>query len=174
MKTEPLDDLFFDALTTDEFRNHSSIHWSKSSTIQKTTDFLIQNNVHNVLDIGSGIGKFCILGAMLSSIQFTGVEIRKNLYEEAQRIKQKIKLQNLHFIHADVKEINFSAYDAFYYYNPFGEHIALRDQIDHGIIFSEENYYEYEDFVVQEMDKMKEGTPPCRGFQCLYPDLYNI
>jgi len=158
MKPKYFDDQFFDSLTNKKFSDYSAIHWSKSSTIKSAVDFFIQNNVQNVLDIGSGIGKFCILGAQFSNIHFTGIEIRKDLHEEAQRIKQKLNIPNLNFIHADIKEINFSDYDAFYYYNPFCEHIAISEQIDQEIIFSEEKYYEYEDFVVQEMEKLKEGT----------------
>ncbi len=155
---QTVDDRYFNALTSVEFINHDKIHWSNFSVIEESISFLKKNNVKTILDIGSGIGKFCILGTMLSNIQFSGVEIRKNLHDEAQRIKQQNNLSGIHFINDDIKNIDFSPFDAFYYYNPFCEHIATKDIIDNQIDLTEEKYYQYENFILQEMEKMIVGT----------------
>ena len=152
------EDLFFDTLSSKEFRNHSNVHWSKSTIIEKSVFYLKKNEVEKVLDIGSGIGKFCILGTKLSNISFTGVELRENLFNESQSIKKKHCLSNVHFIHDDIKNIDFSSFDAFYYYNPFCEHLATADIIDDNHELSEERYYEYEEIVLGKLNNLSIGT----------------
>ncbi len=148
----------FNELIRKELRFFTNIHWSEIPTIQLTTDFFKKNDAKNVLDIGSGIGKFCIISALNSNIHFTGIEIREVLHNEALRISKIYNLKNITFIQADVKEIDFSPFDAFYYYNPFCEHIAVENWIEKNDFLAEEKYYEYEEIVLNKLEKMKEGT----------------
>ncbi len=155
---QALNDHFFNSLTSAEFSNHDEIHWSKFAIIKEVVSFLEKNNAKNVLDIGSGIGKFCLLGSMLSKIEFTGVEIRSSLHKESLRIKKLLNTSSVNFIQDDIKNVDFSPFDAFYYYNPFCEHIATKDIIDDCIELSEEKFYEYEDIIINKLDDLKIGT----------------
>src|SRR5690606_25332680 len=72
------------------------------------------------LDIGSGSGKFCLIGSLTSPGQFVGVERRKYLCEVAK--ESAIRLgSSAKFSNEDAFVIDWSYYDAFYLYNPFYE-----------------------------------------------------
>ncbi len=148
----------FDDLTLDKFKSIAEVHWSSFSSIQMVVDFLDRTDSTNILDIGSGIGKFCILGAKLTNIHFTGVEIRESLHKEAVRILKKYALENVTLIHDDIKNLDFSPFDAFYYYNPFCEHIATNNWIEKSDFLEEDKYYEYEDIVLQKLEQKETGT----------------
>ncbi len=151
-------DAAFDKALKKSVQGHSYIHWTPIEVIQAAADWLGTKNGNRILDIGSGVGKFCIIGAMNSRAHFTGVEIRKNLVEEALYLKKELKLTNVDFIHSDIKEIDFKNFTSFYFYNPFCEHMALSGSIDDQIQFDEEAYYSYQDFVTDQLKQTPKGT----------------
>ena len=111
-----------------------------------------------VLDIGSGVGKFCVLGSLYSNGQFTGVEKRKELIDEANAVKEFVQAENATFIHGNINQVDFTAYEAFYYYNPFYEHVVDFGRIDKLIDFSKEKFEAYEQYVFKELDACPKGT----------------
>ena len=138
----------------------SKTHWTPIDIAEIAIEWLVKDAELKVkiLDIGAGIGKFCLAGGLISNALFTGVEKRKNLFNEANIILDKLSINNVEFIHANITEIDFKKYNAFYYYNPFGEQIAVSDWIDKEIVFSEEKLNFYEEFVFNQLDKMPENT----------------
>ncbi|MBL1280226.1 MAG: class I SAM-dependent methyltransferase [Fluviicola sp.] len=158
MKNEKLRTKNFNSLLRPEFCILSSTFWAPKEIIETSIDWLELNEKSKILDIGSGVGKFCVEGARISDASFTGVEIRKNLIEEANRIAQGLELKNVQFIHSDIKDVDFSAYDSFFYYNPFCEHLAIDEVIDDSLEFSRENHRMYEDVVFEKLEKMPPGT----------------
>jgi len=75
------------------------------------------------LDIGSGAGKFCLIGAASTKGLFYGVEQRKELVNLCKSIAKTHQINNVEIFHSNITEISFSDYDAFYFYNPFYENI---------------------------------------------------
>lgn len=148
----------FDLLLPDSFQKVSAIHWTPENIIQKSAQWLAPSKKTKVLDIGSGVGKFCILGATVSEAHFTGVELRKNLVEESKKMSQQFNMQNIHFINKDIVDVPFSNYDSFYYYNPFCEYTAIADKIDDSILFSEKQLKDYNYYVFNELKKKPIGT----------------
>lgn len=138
----------------------SKTHWTPIEIAEIAIGWLVSDSEPEmkVLDIGSGIGKFCLTGGLISKALFTGVEKRENLYNEAKAIMGKLSINNVEFIHANVTEIDFKNFNAFYYYNPFGEQIAISDWIDKNISFSEEKLGQYEEFVFNQLDQMPLNT----------------
>lgn len=151
-------DAAFDAALKKSVQGHSYIHWTPIEVIQAAVDWLGTGSANRVLDIGSGVGKFCLLGAMNSRAHFTGVETRNNLVDEALSLKRELKLTNVDFLHSDIKEIDFKNFTSFYFYNPFCEHMALSGSIDDQIKFDEDSYYSYQDFVIDQLKDMPKGT----------------
>lgn len=151
-------DTAFDNALKKSVQGHSYIHWTPIEVIQTAVEWLGTKSENRILDIGSGVGKFCIIGAMNSRAHFTGVETRKNLVDEAIVLKKELKLSNVDFIHSDIKEIDFKNFTSFYFYNPFCEHMAISGSIDDQIKFDEEAYYFYQDFVVDQLKKTPKGT----------------
>ena len=148
----------FDAALSKSTQGHSYIHWTPIEVIKTAVDWLGTGSANRILDIGAGVGKFCIIGSMNSLAHFTGVEIRENLVEEAIRLKSELNLSNVEFIHSDIKSIDFSNFTSFYFYNPFCELMALSGAIDDQIQFNEEKYSYYQDFVVDQLKRTPKGT----------------
>lgn len=157
LKNKELDKAF-DKHISAAFQKKSALHWTPVSVAEKAAKWLGENPASKVLDIGSGVGKFCICGAKVSEAHFTGVEIRKSLIEEAKLIASKKKLINVSFLHQNVTTLDFSAYNAFYFYNPFGEQVAIADWVDENLSFSEKKLNEYENFIFEQFTTLPKGT----------------
>lgn len=166
----------FDSLLEPDFQSLSSTFWTPLDIIQKTLVWLDITDNSRVLDIGSGVGKFCITGNVLSEGQFTGVEIRKNLISESERIAKELQLKRVQFIHADIKEVDLSQYNSFFYYNPFCEHLAIDEIIDDTLDLSRENHSKYEEVISEKLNLMPSGTKVVtyNSNQFIFPSSYRL
>jgi hypothetical protein len=152
------DDVAFENALKHSVQGHSYIHWTPIEVIKTAVRWLGTESENKILDIGSGVGKFCLIGAMNSKAHFTGVETRKNLVDEARQLQKELELSNVNFIHSDIKDVDFNDYTSFYFYNPFCEHMALSGGIDDQIQFDEEAFYSYQDFVEEQLKQTPKGT----------------
>src|SRR6266851_3314421 len=93
-------DQAFDSLYPAAMRKLSRRHWTPLYITESILDFLVPENGVSVLDIGSGIGKFCIAaGYYRPNAFFTGIEQRKGLVNYAENALSGIALPNVQFIH---------------------------------------------------------------------------
>src|SRR5690349_9615686 len=77
-------------------------HWTPLHITQMVVEFLATHPGVKVLDMGSGVGKFCLAGAYYKPYaSFFGVEQRKHLVVHAETAKEELGLQNVHFIHSN-------------------------------------------------------------------------
>lgn len=121
-----------------EIERLSDKHWAPATIVKRAAKFLVNKPGTKVLDIGSGAGKFCIIGAACYDGLFVGVEQRQNLCTLAVKIAQHYQLTNLKFIHANVVDTDFSDYDAFFFYNAFYENIEDAAAIDNSVALNPE------------------------------------
>ena len=139
----------FDDLYPKHIQKLSQMHWTPVDIARKASDFLAIPNAR-VLDIGSGVGKFCItVGFFNPETTFYGIEQREELYTFAEITKAEIDLPNVRFMHGNLTQLDFKGYDHFYFYNPFYENIELDSRIDYAVETSFELYYNYSRFVYQ-------------------------
>lgn len=166
----------FDSLLEPDFQPLSSTFWTPLDIIQKTLDWLDITDDSKILDIGSGVGKFCITGNVLSKGQFTGVEIRKNLITESERITKELQLTRAQFIHSDIKEVPFDKYNTFFFYNPFCEHLAINEIIDDTLDLSSENHCNYEAIISEKFNLLASGTKVVtyNSNQFIFPSSYRL
>jgi hypothetical protein len=137
----------------------STNHWTPITVARKAADFLAAEKGARVLDIGSGIGNFCLSGAHYHPAAFfTGVEQRGQLVEYAEKARQKLGMSNVAFIHGNFTEVDFSRYDHFYFYNSFYENIAVAEKLDETIPHSIERYNKYSYCLFKLLDKKPSGT----------------
>ena len=151
-------DSSFDQIFQEKYTKISKIHWTPIKIAKIATEWLAKSEDTKILDIGSGVGKFCIVGSMVSDAHFFGIEKRRNLVNETNRLKNKLKLKKINIINENVLNINFKDYDAFYYFNPFCEQIAEYDFIDDKIKKSKLKYESYENHVFNQLEKSKIGA----------------
>src|SRR5258708_14872069 len=124
-----LDDRF-DQIFPSPLRKFSSIFWTPVTIAAQASQLLVDRRGTRVLDIGSGVGKFCLVAAALTDGYFTGIEQRKDLVKAAKDAVAKQRITNIQIIHGDVTEHSFSEYDAFYLFNPFEAYVFKISKIN--------------------------------------------
>jgi len=134
-------------------------HWTPLSVAKKAADFLAAEKAVRVLDIGSGVGKFCLAAAYYKpSAFFYGIEQRKGLTGFAEHAKGVLQLENVSFFNANFTLLDFNKYDHFYFYNAFYENLAGTDKIDDSIEYSGELYNYYNRILFKQLEQKQAGT----------------
>lgn len=151
-------DYLFNALYPSEIKRLARRHWTPVEVARSASDYLVTKRESNVLDIGSGAGKFCLVGAASTKGNFYGVEQRKSLVRISQEIAVTHELNNAVFINSNITEIDFSHFDAFYSYNPFFENLDSYNAIDTTIGLSAQLYCQYNDYVKGQLIRTPKGT----------------
>jgi len=122
-------------------------------------EFLATHPGVKVLDIGSGVGKFCLAGAYYKPYaSFFGVEQRQHLVLHAETAKSILGLQNAHFIHSNITQLDFKQYDHFYFFNSFYENLMTTDKIDDAVVHSPHLFSYYHRELYKKLEQMPSGT----------------
>ncbi len=151
-------DAAFDRQYPEHFQMLSPKHWTPLAVAHIAGGFLAERGAR-VLDIGSGIGKFCLAaGFYFPQTYFYGVEQRQELIYLAEEAKQYTQLPNVNFIYANITQVNFKEFDHFYFYNSFYENIDTTNQIDDTIEISEGLYTYYTQYLQSALDEKPPGT----------------
>ncbi|HTI58930.1 hypothetical protein [Mucilaginibacter sp.] len=151
-------DAAFDWMYPEHFQLLSLKHWTPLAVARKAAAFLAEPGAR-VLDIGSGIGKFCLAaGYEFPETYFYGVEQRHELVYHAEDAKGYTGLPNVNFIYANITQVNFKQFDHFYLYNSFYENIDPENQIDDTIEISESLYNYYTQYLFKALEEKPSGT----------------
>jgi SAM-dependent methyltransferase len=118
-----LTDRAIDALYPESVAELSERHWTPVAVARRAADLLAPSREHRVLDLGCGPGKLCLVGAALTGASFTGIEQRLHFVQAAIDAGARLRLRTVHFIHANILDINWRPYDSYYLFNPFAEHL---------------------------------------------------
>ena len=152
-------DVDFHQLYPHHIRQLSAVHWTPLPIARKVIQYLAQNKPVKILDIGSGVGKFCLAAAHYSPhAQIFGIEQRESLIESATRANDTLGLPNVSFRHGNFTQLDLKQYDHFYLYNPFFENIDRTSRIDNDILYSESLYNYYNQYLYKQLAEMPAGT----------------
>lgn len=159
------DDEHFNKLYPYYIRVLAGRHWTPVKIARAAAGFLANENGKKILDIGSGVGKFCLCAAHYNpGCAYYGFEQRGNLVQCAEDAKQKLQLENVYFTHTNMTEVNFMAYDHFYFFNSFYEHLEPDVKIDRNIQHSFDFYEYYSRYLFEQLEKLPPGTKLCTYF----------
>ena len=154
-----LSDASFDWLYPEGVQRMSRRHWTPMGIAKKAAGFLTAGGGGKILDIGSGVGKFTLIGAhYYPRSLFYGVEQRSELHHYAEAAKEYTKIENATFINLNFTQVDLAAYDHFYFYNAFFENLVTNDRIDYSIEYSDSLYQYYSRFLYRELDRKPAGT----------------
>jgi SAM-dependent methyltransferase len=153
-----IEDEKFDLVYSARIRKLSPIFWTPVAVAAEAAKWLVPAPGTRVLDIGCGPGKFCLVAASLTEGQFTGVDFRGDLVAIAREAANDLDLPGIDFIHGNILEIDFSAYDAFYLFNPFEENMFQGNKIDRGVPLSPELFKKYTNHVAAQLGERPIGT----------------
>ena len=149
----------FNTLYTPAINELAYRHWTPLEVAQKAANYLVTTKRTTILDIGSGVGKFCLAAAHFKPhASFVGVEQRKDLVQQAEIAKQKLGVFNANFIEGNFTQVDFRKYDHFYFYNPFYENLSGTPKIDNSLDYSPELFDYYNAYLCRQLQKMSEGT----------------
>lgn len=149
----------FDDIYAPHIKELSNRHWTPIHVVKRATDFLCYKENQTILDVGSGVGKFCTVGALLKKDSFFyGVEYRKKFIEVSDQIKTDYRIKNASFINKDFTELDFDHFDGVYFFNSFHERIDSECIIDNYSGFSYDLYKKYTQELFFKLNSMAEGS----------------
>jgi SAM-dependent methyltransferase len=153
-----IEDEKFDLIYPRKVRELSSTFWTPVAVAAEAATMLVTAPRRRVLDIGSGAGKFCLVGASLMDGRFTGVEQRSDLVAAARLAATDLQRTDVDFIHGNLMDIDFAEYDAFYLFNPFEENTFNGHKIDRAVPLSPELFKRYTSHVATQLGARPLGT----------------
>lgn len=168
-------DEVFDAFLPPHIRRLSARHWTPVDVAVRAVELLVVRGGMKILDIGSGAGKFCLVGALCSDAIFVGVEQRPHLVELAAHLQRWLRIDRARFIHGNVAWMDWREYDGFYFFNPFFENVSDGlTHIDDTIELSARRRLEY---IMATYARLLEARPGARvvtyhGFGGIMPNCY--
>lgn len=171
-----INDQHFDNLYSNRMQELSGKHWTPVQVAINAAGFLAEQPGSRILDIGSGIGKFCLVaGQSQPGSHFYGVEQRRELISVSDRAKRLTGIENVTFIHANFTQIDLNKFDHFYFYNSFYENLVEDEyHIDESIDYSLSLYEYYTHYLFKALEKKPRGTKLAtyHGFREVVPSGY--
>jgi cyclopropane fatty-acyl-phospholipid synthase-like methyltransferase len=153
-----VNDASWDRLYPRWVRGPSRTHWTPVVVARRAAELLVTRPGARVLDVGAGVGKLCVVGALTTEGVFTGIEQRAHLVEIAREVARRCRVGRCRFVHGDMSALDWRQFDALYLYNPFAEHLPGHNQIDQTIDASPERYRKYVHFAQQAFADLPPGA----------------
>ena len=152
-------DLQFNRLYPEPIQLLAARHWTPLAVARKAANFLAAEQNARILDIGSGVGKFCLAAAHYKPNAFYyGIEQRKQLVSYAETARETLWLDNVFFINGNFTQLDFRNYDHFYFYNAFYENLSDTNKIDDSIDYSPELFNYYNRYLFKQLEQKPPGT----------------
>lgn len=112
-------DKVFDCFLCSEARAYAKTYWTPIAVARRAAEILVESPETRILDIGSGVGKFCLIGALTTKAHFTGIEKNSTLVTMAKATAQRCSLSQVSFICGDALAADWRQWNAYYFFNPF-------------------------------------------------------
>jgi hypothetical protein len=110
----------FDRLYPESVRAMSAVHWTPVKVALRAASWLAPEPGMRVLDVGSGAGKLCCIGALATSSRWVGVERDPALVDAAAALATRLELaERARFTCGDMAVVQWKDFDSLYFYNPF-------------------------------------------------------
>jgi predicted RNA methylase len=152
-------DRIFDELFPEPVRRVSARFWTPITIARKAARILAQGK-GPVLDVGAGVGKFCLLGALTTDAEFHGLEHREDLVAIANGVAKALGLADrVRVFLGTLENVEWSAYQNYYFCNPFEENIFPdARRYDDRVELSKTRFQEDTARVERELDAAPLGT----------------
>jgi hypothetical protein len=130
----------FDRFLPEPLRVVSPQYWSPLAVAKRAAEWLDDVGVHNVVDIGSGAGKFCVAGALFGRCHFIGLEQRVFLVDSARALARLFDVNDrVRFVRGALGAVPAPVADAYYLFNPFGQYwFEADDMVQTNVEFGNE------------------------------------
>jgi SAM-dependent methyltransferase len=113
-------DADFDRLFPEPIRAMSAVHWTPVAVALRAATWLAPEPGMLVLDVGSGSGKQCCVGALARRAHWTGIEREPRLVALATTLAASLGVRDrTTFRCGDAGNVAWNDFDSLYFYNPF-------------------------------------------------------
>lgn len=137
----PVKDPDLDRIYPDDIRALSSKFWTPVNVAREAARLLLPEGKGRVLDVGAGVGRFCLVGALTTEGEFIGVEHRLSLVEVGREVFAAAGATRAGLIHGTPEDVDFADYDGLFFYAPFEENLFEGDwNIDHSVHLSADRF----------------------------------
>ncbi|MES2566972.1 MAG: class I SAM-dependent methyltransferase [Bacteroidota bacterium] len=148
----------FESFLPPYLRSASRLYFTPIEVAKRAAEWLTETQASRILDIGAGVGKFCTSGACFSNAHFYGIEHRESLCKIGNQIAKHFDLENVTIQHANILDIQFLDYEAFYIYNPFYENLEFVKRLNDEVALEADLYSVYLNHTETQLDLAKKGT----------------
>jgi predicted RNA methylase len=153
-----LTEIGFNNLLPHELKQATQLYFTPVEVAEIAAVWLTENNEEKILDIGAGVGKFCVAAARHSNQHFYGVEYRESLVDIGNQLIQHYEVKNASLLLSNIIDVDFSAYDAFYLFSPFYENLEPDQRLNDEVKLEEKLYQVYLEYTELQLSKAKAGT----------------
>jgi SAM-dependent methyltransferase len=153
-----LTEIGFNNLLPHDLKQATQTYFTPIEVAQTAATWLTENNEQKILDIGAGVGKFCVAAARCSNSHFYGVEYRKSIVDIGNELFKHFEIDNATMIHSNITDVDFLDYDAFYLFSPFYENLEIESRLNDEVVLEEKLYQLYLDYTEAQLAKAKPGT----------------
>lgn len=170
-------DVAFDRVFPAWARRVSPMHWTELAIARRALELLDPRRGDVVLDVGSGVGKFCVAGALLTQGHFLGVEQRPNLVDAANEAAALLGAERATFSVKDALELDWRSFPMLYLFNPFEENVMpAGHRIDDRAPQSKQRYRASVRAAVEKLAHQPKGTRVVtfHGLGAPMPDNYEL
>lgn len=169
------DDEYFDRILPDWARGLSRLHWTPVQVARTAAQLLTEGRKDAfILDVGSGAGKFCLVGASVTDARFFGIEHRPHLHALSETLARRYRASRASFMLGEMRHVEWAAFDGVYLYNPFQEYRTPQQRIDSTLELRRTDYERYIKVVQEKLAGMEDGTRVVtyHGFGGVMPEGY--
>lgn len=152
-----ISDQEFDQVYPSHIQSISELHFTSIEVAKEASTFLAEKS-HRILDIGAGVGKFCMIGSVWTDAKYIGVEQRSTLCDIANRVISRYRLDQVDILNTNITSVPFTEFKSFYFFNAFHENLYTPDAIDQSVELNMDLYLEYSYYVRDQLDRMPRGT----------------
>jgi SAM-dependent methyltransferase len=109
-----------DQVFPEELRDRSHLHWTPVAIAMRVVELLAPAPGARVLDVGAGVGKVCLIGALMTRATWWGIEQDATLVSAAKHAAWVLDAnRGTRFVNGDGSRLAWDEFDALYFYNPF-------------------------------------------------------
>ncbi len=136
-----VDDRVFDAIYPHEVRRASSVHWTPVEVGMRAARLLAPGPGGVIVDIGAGVGKFCLVAACVTGARIRGVEHRRRFVDLAEDAATTLGV-SIDVTHGTIDDLVPKDVDGIYLFNPFAENLCPpEDRLDATVEHSQERFW---------------------------------
>lgn len=173
---EIVSDRAFDEVYPLPVRQRSRLYWTPVEIAVRAAQMLAHEPGSTILDIGAGVGKFCLVAAAAVRSEVRGIEHRAHLVDVARAAAAKLGVTPS-FEHGSLDRLDMSGIGGVYLYNPFSENLCSpAERLDASVELSEHRFRK--DVAATELllDRARVGTRVVTycGFGGEMPDGYAL